>query len=78
MWNVYLLGAEVTKVYGDYLEFGDIVQPSERKARQHPEHAPIHPIRRSQPGTEDESVASVGVTAFVLGAVLGWLGSRRS
>lgn len=30
LWNVYLFGAEVTKVYGDYLEHGDVVKPSER------------------------------------------------
>jgi membrane protein len=78
MWNVYLLGAEVTKVYGDYLEFGDVVQPSERTARQHQDHASVHPISRSQPGADsEEPTAKVGVTAFVLGALFGWLGGRK-
>jgi len=31
MWVVYVLGAEVTKVYADYLTFGDIKAPSERE-----------------------------------------------
>lgn len=30
MWLVFLFGAEITKVYADYLTFGDIKQPSER------------------------------------------------
>jgi len=30
MWMVYVFGAEVTKTYSDYLEYGDIVQPSLR------------------------------------------------
>lgn len=78
LWTVYLLGAEVTKVYGDYLEFGDVVQPSERRERQHPALDRIHPISRRQPGgSDDESTARVGMTAFVLGALFGWVGGRR-
>src|SRR5690606_15564901 len=31
MWAIYLFGAEVTKVYADFLEYGDLKQPSERE-----------------------------------------------
>ncbi len=77
MWAVYLFGAEVTKVYSDYLQFGDIVRPSVRASRQQLERSP-HPVSRAQPdGADAESVAKAGVVAFILGGVFGWLGGRR-
>lgn len=76
MWTVYLFGAEVTKVYADYLRFGDIVQPSVRTARRRvDENQP--PVDRRPGGPDEESLAKVGVIAFVFGGLLGWLGSRR-
>jgi membrane protein len=68
MWTVYLLGAEVTKVYADYLVHGDVVAPGERSGAPEPE-APA-------PVTGREVVSS-GVFAFVAGALLGFLGRRR-
>ncbi len=34
MWIVYVFGAELTKVYADYLRFGDIVNPTARERRE--------------------------------------------
>ncbi len=66
MWAVYLFGAEVTKVYVDYLRFGDVVAPSERGDD-------IAPPLAHQPHiTETKSTRS-----FALGAAIGWLIGRR-
>lgn len=70
MWAVYLFGAEVTKVYADYVEHGDIAQPSERHMR-----ASAAPPETSY--QSEESVAKAGAIAFIMGAALGWLGRRR-
>jgi membrane protein len=67
MWFVYLYGAEVTKVYGDYLHFGDVRQPSEREtAGFHGE--PVRAMPESQP------VSRTG--SFLSGAAVGWLLGR--
>ncbi len=33
LWIVFVFGAELTKVYADYLRFGDIVNPTQRERR---------------------------------------------
>lgn len=67
MWFVYLYGAEVTKVYGDYLHFGDVQQPSERESTQ------VGDVR-VLPEAESQPIPRTG--SFLSGAALGWLLGR--
>ena len=71
MWTVYLFGAEVTKVYVDYLVHGDIQQPSVRAQ-----------ARRLTALTLDEpeaiGAAGSSVAAFLAGFVIAWFGRRRA
>jgi uncharacterized BrkB/YihY/UPF0761 family membrane protein len=82
LWTVFVFGAEVTKVYGDYLEHGDIVQPSER--------VQTASTRRDFAGTEVPAPQALtsgvraatparrdGFVAFVVGAAIGWFAGRR-
>ena len=69
MWVVYLFGAEVTKVYADYLEYGDIRQPGERGSDRDD-----RPVGRIVPDTANGS----RTVAFSTGAVLGFLMGRSS
>ncbi len=71
MWTVYLFGAEVTKVYTDYLEFGDIVQPSER-ADGLDAHAA--PPRRPEVSPQ---IGFGAAAAMVVGMIIGRLGGRK-
>jgi membrane protein len=69
MWIVYLFGAEVTKVYADYLEFGDVVPPHERAESRFAEaiDATVRAERRqAPPGTVNASVF-----AFLAGLFIG-------
>ncbi|MPZ51540.1 MAG: hypothetical protein GEU79_02200 [Acidimicrobiia bacterium] len=71
MWQIYLFGAEVTKVYADYLEHGDFMTPSQRteaslKARLLATDSPFAP----PPSVGD--TARTGVTALLVGLVVGW------
>ncbi len=70
MWYVYLYGAEVTKVYGDYLHFGDVQQPSER------EQVSVAAIPAT-PGSEAPTPPP-RTGSFLSGAALGWLLGRSS
>jgi len=67
MWYVYLFGAEVTKVYGDYLRFGDVQQPSEREGIQLVDRTVV---------PEPESAPAPRTGSFLSGAALGWLLGR--
>ncbi|HVR31757.1 MAG TPA: YihY/virulence factor BrkB family protein [Acidimicrobiia bacterium] len=69
MWVVYLYGAEVTKVYADYLEFGDVVAPHERIESRFVED--IHASIRSQDRVSAPGVVNASVFAFLVGVVLG-------
>lgn len=73
MWTIYLFGVEVTKVYSDYLAFGDIMPPSER--------AEASTFEGGQPPDPDaEKVDSPwrsGVMAFLIGLATGWAAKRR-
>lgn len=73
MWAIYLFGAEVTKVYADFLEYGDLKQPSEREREQ--EAARWEAATTAN--TEPESPTRTGIVAFVIGLVTGWAASRR-
>jgi membrane protein len=69
MWAVYLYGAEVTKVYADYLEFGDVLPPFERaesRFAQAVADAVNTETEEKSPGT-----ASASLLAFVVGWLLG-------
>lgn len=62
--TVYLFGAEVTKVYNDYLETGDIKRPNIREdTRDAPEAVVAEPR---------EPVPIAAITAFLSGLFLGW------
>lgn len=65
MWIVYIFGGEVTKVYADYLEHGDVVVPSER---------PPSPV---SPPTASAGVKDAGIKALVIGLMIGWFGRRK-
>src|SRR5690606_10048572 len=65
MWVVYVFGAEVTKVYADYLDFGDVVAPHERAASRFVE--PAAPAAEPLPPT----VVNAGVFGFLAGLLVG-------
>lgn len=67
MWAIYLFGAEVTKVYADYLDYGDIVPPSQRQGAEQ-----TRVVERPVP----ESPLRTGVVAFVIGWLTGRLTRR--
>lgn len=69
MWIIYLFGAEVTKVYTDYLAHGDIRAPHLRPEGP-PEHPPLSPPR-------SDSGARLGILGFAAGVVAGWLARRK-
>jgi membrane protein len=75
MWIVYVFGAEVTKVYADYLEHGNVVTPSERAQRARKQRLEAEAV--SAPTAATESVAKASLFAFVAGALIGLVGSRR-
>jgi len=59
--SVFLFGAEVTKVYNDYLEGGDVAPPSAR------------PLKTPEPlVAEPPPLATSTLVAFLAGLVLGW------
>lgn len=73
MWIIYLFGSEVTKVYVDYLQHGDIRAPHLRAAeaeKEGPEPGRPHAGRR-------DSGARLGVVGFAAGLVAGWLAGRK-
>lgn len=70
MWFVYLYGAEVTKVYGDYLRYGDVQQPTER------ERAGVTSVQREPDAESAIASAPRRDRSFMVGAVLGWLLGR--
>lgn len=74
MWMIYLFGVEVTKVYSDYLAFGDVVAPSERAQK-----PSFEPDETEDGDRAKESVSPWrnGVVAFVIGLLTGWAVRRR-
>ena len=69
---VFVFGAEVTKVYADYLVHGDVVPPSERTA------GPADPVTAASLGISAEAQpAKQGLGAFVVGLAIGWLARRK-
>jgi hypothetical protein len=77
LWTVFVFGAEVTKVYGNYLKHGDIVEPSRR------ERATLQPqdyFGRTRVEVAGADLAAQprrdGVVGFLMGAVIGWLIGR--
>jgi membrane protein len=68
MWVVYLFGAEITKVYADYLGDGLVAHPSTRGPTAPPEPGPL----------PTESKARPGLANLVAGLAVGWLAGRRN
>jgi membrane protein len=62
--SVFIFGAEVTKVYNDYLVRGDVVPPDDR------------PVETSEPAAEPSSLASSTLVAFLAGLAVGWRRTR--
>lgn len=75
MAQIFLFGAEVTKVYADYLEHGDIVQPSARRETAARIAADQIAADRARP--KETSTPTVAVWAFLIGLVVGWWRRRR-
>jgi len=67
MWMIYVFGVEVTKVYADYLAYGDVVAPTERSTssvfEEPVEDEEDRSPRRPVPGA---------LIAFLLGLATGW------
>lgn len=70
LWVVYLFGAEVTKVYADYLEFGDVVAPHDREESRFFES--VSEQIRNEHRRPPSRVVDAGVFAFLVGLVIGW------
>lgn len=70
LWVVYLFGAEVTKVYADYLEFGDVVAPHDREESRFFES--VSDAIRDEQRRPSPRVVDTGVFAFLAGLVIGW------
>lgn len=68
MWVIYLFGAEVTKVYADYLVNGDVIAPSERKKRD---------IAAQTVVVSETPRKGTGLVAFFVGLATGWMARRR-
>ncbi len=77
MWLVFVFGAEVTKVYSDYLEHGDIVQPDEREVKDRHIQPPVAARPDARPSRPAASVRDKGVLAVLVGVAIGWFGRRR-
>jgi membrane protein len=75
--QIFLLGAEFTKVYADYVEHGDIVMPTEREERRREEA--LEAVRAPPEGTLRRTgrLADVGFFAFVAGFFIGWFRRDR-
>ena len=67
MAQIFLFGAEVTKVYADYLQHGDILQPSVREANGGEQEPPREPI----------PAPTAVVWAFLVGLAVGRWRRRR-
>lgn len=61
---VYLFGAEVTKVYNDYLESGDVTRPNVRQA--------THEVPEVVVAEPREPVPLAAIGAFLSGLFVGW------
>jgi membrane protein len=75
MWVVYVFGAELTKVYADYLEHGDIRPPHDRQRGRFAdavEQVPPSPDREASAA----KLAQAGIFAFTAGMILGWWKKR--
>ncbi len=75
MWIVYVFGAELTKVYADYLEHGDIRLPHERSSGRF--SGEIEPELGSPADPSAGKLAKTGLFAFAAGLLLGWWRKTR-
>lgn len=70
--QIYLLGAEFTKVYAGYLIHGDIVSSAIRANRSKPDIT-ADDVRAA---ATTDLIARVGVFSFVAGLIVGWVRKR--
>ena len=81
MWNVYLFGGEVTKVYGDRLKAAEAQAEREVAEEQAALSVagPAPKISRSGKISREALSGKVeaGAGAFLVGLALGWFGRRR-
>ncbi|NND02069.1 MAG: YihY/virulence factor BrkB family protein [Acidimicrobiia bacterium] len=76
LFIVFVFGAEVTKVYADYLTHGDVVAPSQRSAPRGLADLPSDDQRTGeQPSAGGQT--SQGVAAFLAGLAVGWAARRK-
>lgn len=75
MWTIYVFGAEVTKVYADYLTYGDILATVERPA---PLSVAVETEEAAAEPAPPESPWRTGVIAFLIGLFTGWAARRRA
>ncbi|HEY5684356.1 MAG TPA: YihY/virulence factor BrkB family protein [Acidimicrobiia bacterium] len=74
MWVVYVFGAELTKVYADYLDHGDIRPPHERERGRFADEGDRPPAPPADVSTR--APVQAGIFAFAAGLVLGWWKKR--
>ena len=66
--SVFLFGAIMTRVYADFLEHGDVMQPAERE----------NLLLASEPDPEEvEKASNAAVLGFLGGLLVGWRGSKK-
>ena len=70
---VFVFGAEVTEVYADYLDHGDVVAPSERVHA----HPPVLAAGSPEPVVQAKA-AKQGLGAFIAGVAVGWAARRQT
>jgi membrane protein len=70
MWAVYVYGAEVTKVYADYLNHGDVELP-------HARHGGAFEVTPEEVAAPEDAARRSGVLGVAVGVVLGWSLRRR-
>lgn len=71
MWQIYLFGAEVTKVYADYLDHGDFMTPTQRVKTSTKAHL-LTAERPFPPPPSRTETARTGLIAMLFGFLVGW------
>lgn len=78
MWIIFLFGAEVTKVYADFLAYGDVMPPSQRPGGSAFEPGDAEEDQPEVPQAAGRQTGDrIGVMTFLLGLVVGWAARRR-
>ena len=67
---MYVFGAELTKVYADYLDHGDIRMPHERERGRFADAG--EGLQAPPAAASTRTPVQAGIFAFAAGLVLGW------